>query len=231
MDCNGNNNIKRILKEDNMVTIKTATAEDAWKMIVKQVMKNGIQLEDERDSVTKELLNVVVVVEEPSISKPPEGYFWSGEKLKRYKKQFLDPEGQGFAYTYGNRLREHFGFKVGKNIYRVKTDQIEAVIKRLRENKTTRRATMTAFDPSIDHYQDEIPCMILVDFKIRKNKLYTTALWRSQDIYGAWIPNFFGLSGLADHVAGAVKVTLGPITIHSISAHIYETNFKDASRF
>lgn len=213
-----------------MITVKTAKAEDAWKIIVRQIMKEGAQVIDERGSVTKELLNVLVTVGEPSISKPPERYFWTGAKLKRYQKQFLDPDNQGFAYTYGSRLREHFGFKVGKDTYRIKTDQVESVIKRLRENKTTRRATMTAFDPSIDHYQEEIPCMILVDFKIRKNRLYTTALWRSHDIYGAWIPNFFGLRGLAGYVSEKVNVIMGPITIHSISAHIYKNNFEEASK-
>lgn len=213
-----------------MISIKTGNAEEAWKTIVRQIMKNGELVEDERGSVTKELLNVIATINDPLNSNPPKGYFWGGEKIKEYQKQFLDPGDHGFAYTYGNRLREHFGFKVGRDIYRVKTDQIEAVIKRLRQNHNSRRATMTSFDPSIDHYQDEIPCMILVDFKIRKSKVHTTALWRSHDIYGAWIPNFFGLKSLSMFVAEKIKVPLGPITVHSISAHIYDVNFDDASK-
>ncbi|WP_225370006.1 thymidylate synthase [Methanobrevibacter arboriphilus] len=75
---------------------------------------------------------------------------------------------------------------------------------------------------------DEVPCMILVDFKIRDDKLYTTALWRSHDIYGAWFPNAVGLSYLAQYVSERVDASIETITIHSISAHIYEVNFKEA---
>jgi thymidylate synthase len=68
----------------------------------------------------------------------------------------------------------------------------------------------------------------LVDFKIRDGKLNTTGLWRSHDIYGAWFPNAVGLSNLANYVAGEVGAEVGTLTIHSISAHIYEVNFKEA---
>ena len=53
-------------------------------------------------------------------------------------------------------------------------------------------------------------------------------LWRSHDIYGAWFPNAVGLCNLAKYVAGEVGSEVGTLTIHSISAHIYEVNFKEA---
>jgi thymidylate synthase len=211
-----------------MITVKTAMAQDAWKTVIHHIMESGIDVEDEGNFITKELLNVVVTVEDPSNSKPPESYSWSGEKLKKYQKQFLDPENSGLPYTYGSRFREHFGLKVGRDTYRVRTDQVESVIKRLKENPTTRKAVMTSFDPSIDQYQDEIPSMILVDFKLRQNRLHTTAVWRSHDVYGEWIPNFFRLKGISVYVAEALGIKLGPITIHSVSAYIYKNNFKGA---
>ena len=73
--------------------------------------------------------------------------------------------------------------------------------------------------------------MILIDFKIRDNVLYTTALWRSHDIYGAWFANAVGLTYCAKYVSEEIgDVKLGPITIHSISAHIYENNFDEAEK-
>ena len=87
---------------------------------------------------------------------------------------------------------------------------------------------MTVFDPSIGQYQNEIPRLIMIDFKIRKNRLVMTAVWRSHDIYRAWIPNFFGLKGLTKYISECLGIKIGPITVHSISAHIYKTNFKDA---
>lgn len=205
-------------------------------------MKEGIEIKDERGSLTKEILNVMVSIEKPlgkaradnfylnnltdklagiKDIRVPEGYFWSGEKLEIYSQQFISDDKQGFVYTYGNRLRAHF-----EGI-----DQIQEAINRLKNCTESRRAISVTWDPTVDTKTDEVPCMILVDFKIRDNKLYTTALWRSHDIYGAWFPNAVGLTYLAQYVAGEVGLSLGSITIHSISAHIYEVNFKEALQY
>lgn len=71
--------------------------------------------------------------------------------------------------------------------------------------------------------------MIMIDFKIRENRLYTTSVWRSHDIYNSWIPNFFGIKGLSKYFTESLGIKIGPITVHSVSAHIYKTNFKDVT--
>jgi heme/copper-type cytochrome/quinol oxidase subunit 2 len=71
----------------------------------------------------------------------------------------------------------------------------------------------------------------LVDFKIRDNKLHTTALWRSHDLYQAWFANAVGLTYLSQYVAGELDVEVGTVTIHSISLHMYEINWKEAKEF
>ncbi len=209
---------------------------DGWETLVKKIMTEGKDINDERGSLTKEILNVMVSIKKPigkntndffniqsKISdildlRVPDGYFWSGDKLKTYSEQFISDDRQGFVYTYGNRLRAHFS----------KTDQIAEAIERLKNCNESRRAISITWDPAIDSKNDEVPCMILVDFKIRENKLYTTALWRSHDIYGAWFPNAVGLTYLAQYVAENLNIAIGSITIHSISAHIYEINFAEA---
>jgi thymidylate synthase len=198
--------------------IKVPNIKTGWETLVKRIMKNGTEITDERGSVTKELLNTVISIDNPMDEKAPEGYFWTGEKLDKYSEQFLSNDKQGFIYTYGNRLRAHF-----EGI-----DQINEAIRRLKNFKESRRAISVTWDPKLDTKNDEVPCMMLVDFKIRDGKLITTGLWRSHDIYGAWFPNAVGLSNLAKYVAGEVGVEVGVLTIHSISAHIYEVNFKEA---
>jgi len=197
---------------------KVPTIKEGWKALVKTIVKKGAEINDERGSLTKELLNTMVMVKNPLDIEPPEGYFWSGEKLDKYAEQFLSDDKQGFVYTYGNRLRAHF-----QGI-----DQIQEAINRLKNCKESRRAISITWDPPTDTANDEVPCMILVDFKIRDGKLHTTGLWRSHDIYGAWFPNAVGLSHLAQYAAGEIGVEVGTLTIHSISAHIYEVNFKEA---
>jgi len=214
--------------------IETDEIADGWEELVKKIITEGVDVKDERGSLTKEILNVMVSIKNPLGTKSsdffniqtsdildirvPEGYFWSGDKLKTYSEQFISKDKQGFVYTYGNRLRSHFS----------NTDQINEAIDRLKNCTESRRAISVTWDQAIDSASDEVPCMILVDFKIRDNKLYTTALWRSHDIYGAWFPNAVGLTYLAQYVAKNVDIAIGPVTIHSISAHIYEVNFDEA---
>ena len=201
--------------------IKVPTIKTGWESLVKRIMNTGVEIKDERGSITKEILNTIVNVKNPLNTESPKGYFWTGEKLDKYSKQFLSNDKQGFIYTYGNRLRAHFDG----------IDQIREAIERLNNFKESRRAISITWDPTVDTKNDEVPCMMLVDFKIRDGKLHTTGLWRSHDIYGAWYPNAVGLSNLAKYVAGEVGSEVGMLTIHSISAHIYEVNFKEAEGF
>jgi len=202
------------------ILIKTTTIKNGWETLVKRVMQKGSEIKDERGSLTLELRNTVVTMNRPLELEIPKGYFWSGEKLEIYAEQFLSDDKQGFVYTYGNRLRKHF-----EGI-----DQIGEAIRRLKHCKESRRAISVTWDPPTDTKQEEVPCMILVDFKIREGKLHTTGLWRSHDIYGAWFPNAVGLTHLSRYVAGEVGVEVGSLTIHSISAHIYQVNFEEALR-
>lgn len=198
--------------------IKVPTIKNGWETLVKRIMSKGVEITDERGSTTKEILNTIVSIQNPLDSESPEGYFWTGEKLEKYSEQFLSSDKQGFIYTYGNRLRAHFDG----------IDQIDEAIKRLKNFNESRRAISITWDPTVDTKNDEVPCMMLVDFKLRDGKLNTTGLWRSHDIYGAWFPNAVGLTNLASYVAGEVGADVGTLTIHSISAHIYEVNFKEA---
>ena len=200
------------------IMIKVPTIKTGWESLVKRIMNTGVEITDERGSITKEILNTIVNVKNPLNTESPKGYFWTGEKLDKYSEQFLSNDKQGFIYTYGNRLRAHFDG----------IDQIQEAIERLNNFKESRRAISITWDPTVDTKNDEVPCMMLVDFKIRDGKLHTTGLWRSHDIYGAWFPNAVGLSNLAKYVAGEVGSEVGMLTIHSISAHIYEVNFKEA---
>jgi thymidylate synthase len=203
-----------------VLMLKVPTIKTGWESLVKRIMKDGVVITDERGSVTKEILNTMVNIKNPIDIESPKGYFWTGEKLDKYSKQFLSSDKQGFIYTYGNRLRAHFDG----------IDQIQEAIERLNNFKESRRAISITWDPTVDTKNDEVPCMMLVDFKIRDGKLHTTGLWRSHDIYGAWFPNAVGLSNLARYVAGEVGSEIGTLTIHSISAHIYEVNFDEAAR-
>jgi thymidylate synthase len=199
--------------------VKGPTIQYVWPKLLYRILNQGQDVLDERGSNTKELLNVLWRVTRPGESKVPEGYPLREESIKVYEDQFLDPNRYTFVYTYGNRLRKEFGL-----------DQLTEAIERIKENNATRRATMVTFNPMTDFSNDEIPCFIMGDFKLRDGVIYTTGVWRSHDAFGAIPANFFALKKMADKVAEEIEAKTGPITVQSVSAHIYEINYGDAKR-
>jgi thymidylate synthase len=199
--------------------IKGQTIQYVWPKILYRIMQQPEVVLDERNSETKEILNLMWTITRPEESVVPEAYPLKEASMEVYKKQFLDPNRYTFVYTYGNRLRKEFGI-----------DQIDEALKRLQNSDTTRRATMVTFNPMTDFKSDEIPCFIMGDFKIRKGLLYTTGVWRSHDAYGAIPANFFALLEMSKMAAEATDTDVGPITVQSISAHVYKINWGDAKR-
>jgi len=193
--------------------IKAQTISDAWYRGLNVIWNHGSVITDERGSQIREFMNLMVVIEDPYRNEIPEDSAWNYERLEEYAKQLITGENaQDFEYTYGQRLRNWDG----------KVDQIEYVIEKLTNNKTTRRATAVTWVPTIDTEVDEVPCMIIDDFKIRDEKVHLTTLFRSHDFAGAYPANLYGLSKLLEYVADKVGLALGTITTVSVSAHIYD---------
>lgn len=209
-----------------IITEKDITT--AYQKILETVITEGETIIDERGDETIEILNLITHITEPIPKTPvpvpiyktvkPTGSIWHDDLLERYSKELTSKENNGFIYTYGNRLRAHFD-----------VDQICNSIKRLKTCKESRRAISVTWDPPIDDYETDVPCLILVDFKIRDNKLQVTALWRSHDIYGAWFPNVVGLTYLAQEVAKKLNIQVGGVTVQSISAHINKYDYIEAN--
>lgn len=185
---------------------------DAWYRGLNVIWNHGQIITDERGSQIREFMDLMVVIEDPYTARIPEDTAWNEERLEEYAKQLISGENAlDFEYTYGERLRNWKG----------EVDQIEYVIEKLKKNKTSRRATAVTWIPGVDTKADEVPCMILDDFKLREDQVHLTALFRSHDFGGAYPANLYGLSKLLEYVAERLGVKPGKITTVSISAHIY----------
>lgn len=198
--------------------IRTDSIASGWEQLCKKIILEGQIVSDERGTRTKELLNVMVEITNPSSDKESVYSFWKGEHLRQYEKQFLSPSNEGdFVYTYGNRLRDYFGG----------LDQVMECVRVLRMCRESRRAVCVTWDPLVDLVSDEVPCLVLVDFLVRDGFLFTNACWRSHDVFGAWYANLFGLRALSLLVADSVMegMRLGGITVRSVSAHVYESDW------
>lgn len=193
--------------------IRANSISDAWYRGLNLIWNHGHEVTDERGSRIREYLNLMIVIQNPYIDRIPKDISWNEERLEEYAKQLISGENvQDFEYTYGQRLRN----------WNQEIDQIAYVIDKLKQNPTTRRATAVTWIPTIDTVVDEVPCMIIDDFKIRGGKVNLTTLFRSHDFAGAYPANLYGLSRLLEYVAGEVGISPGMITTISASAHIYE---------
>lgn len=192
--------------------VRAKTADEAWLRGLNIIWRQGSEIEDERGSRTKELMNLLVVIEDASFCVVPCEYSWTKDRLDEYASQLLSPENPGFEYTYGERLRSWNG----------EVDQIAEIVNRLKKNPMTRRATAVTWIPSVDHRREEVPCMVVCDFKMRSNRLNLTAMFRSHDFAGAYPANVYALTRLLQHVSGEIRTLPGSITTLSASAHIYD---------
>ena len=157
-----------------------------------------------------------MVVEDPYRDMIPVGYAWNEERLEEYARQLLSGDNPGFEYTYGERLRA-WALPGSPPL-----DQIEQAISRLRSSASTRRATAVTWIAPLDSGKEEVPCMIVDDFKLRDGRLHLSIFFRSHDYAGAYPANLYGLARLLQYVAGEVGAEPGSISTTSASAHIYE---------
>ena len=196
--------------------IRAKTISDAWQRGLGYIWRQGEEITDERGTRIRELLALQVVVEEPYRQMIPPGYSWNEERLEEYAGQLLSGDNPGFEYTYGQRLRAWSlpGYPP--------IDQIDLAVSRLKASASSRRATAVTWIAPVDSAKEEVPCMIVDDFKVRDGRLHLAAFFRSHDFCGAYPANLYGLARLLQHVSERVGAEPGSISTTSASAHIYE---------
>jgi len=198
--------------------IRASTIAEAWERGLAFIWRQADQITDERGTRIRELLALQVVVEDPYRQMIPSAYSWNEERLEEYARQLLSGINPGFEYTYGERLRAWA--LPGQSLPPL--DQIEQAVMRLKASGSTRRATAVTWIPPVDSAKDEVPCMIVDDFKLRGGRLYLSVFFRSHDFCGAYPANLYGLARLLQYVSEGVGALPGSISTTSASAHIYE---------
>ncbi len=143
--------------------------------------------------------------------------------LKTYLRRAPDfsDDGQTWRAGYGPRLRNWKG-----------VDQIEEVLKLLRDESTSRRAVMSLYDPAVDFVESkDIPCNNWLHWLIRDGRLHLNIGVRSNDIvWGFSGINAFEWSVLHELMAFWVGVDVGEATYFASSFHIYKDHYERAER-
>ncbi len=213
--------------------IKAKSIINGWKEGLNCILTKGVSLPDNDGRIFKELINMVVEIEDP-LKEPDKPIDilnsfkkWVYPNKKELKNLIIEKEPTGiYGFTYGPRI---FNFENKK-------DQIHSwVIPILKNSLNSRRAVVSLFNPltDLDMSKDSVPSLMNLHFMIRENKLNLTLFIRSNEFFIGWPANIFQLACLYEYVADQLidgenydkSLKKGKITTISSSAHIYEENF------
>ncbi|MHA1378813.1 MAG: thymidylate synthase [Candidatus Helarchaeota archaeon] len=181
----------------------------AWQKAKRLILENGVQVLDE-DELLFEVLDLFLIINNPETSDQESVIF-----DKDMKKWMLD------NFKEIKRIRElHNTKSYGWRLYNNQgKNQIKWVINRLKKKKTTKSATISTIQLEDEKY---IPCVSLLDFKIRNEKLLLSAICRSLDFGKKALYNIYALSDIAHNIAKELEISDIVLKIFVNSAHVYK---------
>jgi len=185
----------------------------AWKQVIHRLVRFARPVNLVKGP-RRELQNLKVLVTNPGTTAIDEAELrrlgFDPDRLRRYRQDILDGALQADeTYTYGNRLRAHFGL-----------DSLAAAAERLRRDPEDRKSYVVLWDPRRDLTAEHgHPCLVSVFFRRFANRLTLSAGFRTHNAMDAWLVNFFGLRAVQRWVAERSGLEPGAITVisHSIT--------------
>lgn len=145
---------------------------------------------------------------------------WISQFNNQYK-QYAEPNGQVWG-AYGARWMDHFGPGwTDEN----PMNQIEAVIRVLLKDHTSRQAVIGMWDPSMDLEAEvrDLPCNTHIYLRIVNGRLNMTVCNRSNDmVWGALGANVVHMTYLQELIAAGVGIPVGVYRVLSNNLHVYK---------
>jgi thymidylate synthase (methanogen type) len=102
-----------------------------------------------------------------------------------------------------------------------KIDQIEYIIRKLKEKPYSRRAQAITWRPLVDPFHIDPPCLQRIYMRVKEDKLIMQTTWRSRDLFRAWEANVNGMIRIQKYVADQLDLEIGHYLDFSNSLHIY----------
>jgi thymidylate synthase len=197
--------------------LETPTIGEAWLGVANKILDEGER--GEYDGLAmRELIMTTLHVTAPSSDDALIGRFADPERLAWMHLNFTDPArvaALGDADSYATRLYdyEHRGL-----------NQIDWVVEHLRQDPSSRNATITTLQPLSD--TSYIPCVSLLDFFVYQQRLALVVFAHSIDFGTKGFANLVELAYLQQRVAKETSSDVGPLTLIVKSAHVYDSEFE-----
>jgi len=198
-----------------MVTvIECDTIGEVWQETYDVIIKNGKSIKDNNEELI-ELLHVFLIVNSPekeiAISQG------QNQAMKKWMEenftQIMRVPELNNCWSYGWRLYNFQGI-----------NQIDWIIEKLKKKPESKSATISMLQRAGE--ESYIPCVSLLDFKIRSNQLWLTVTCRSLDFGQKAIHNMTNLARISQKVADRLDISQIRLFMHVNSAHIYKKDLK-----
>ncbi len=135
------------------------------------------------------------------------------ESLNMYNSRGQEFSMDGFTLSgaFGHRLRSSGG------------DQIEAVVRVLREDQSTRRAVAyIGRNEDLLNETRDFPCGSVIQFFVRQSKLDVVVYMRSQSLFGVFPYDLVNFRYLQEYVGWRIGASIGTTYFTFGSLHVYE---------
>ena len=153
-------------------------------------------------------------------------WYFNGDNSLKFISQFssfwnnISDDGETCNSAYGYLIKYAHGY-----------DQLEKVIKILKDDPNSRRAKININYPNerVDQTKDE-PCTMSIHFYIRNNKLHCSVIMRSNDIWFGFPYDVAFFTELQKYVADQLGIAYGYYYHYDVSLHAYEKDFEKLSK-
>jgi len=212
------------------VEIKSETIINAWKSSLKYIFESGEDFTDENNRVCREVLNLVI-----EVNNPGEDITVAVDVLNSFKKWVYPPLDEIGDLILSRKLSPTYSYSYGPRLFNFQNtiNQIDNfIIPLLKRNSFSRRGIVLVWNPIQDSniYKRDVPGLISIYFKIRKKMLNATIVVRSNDIFFGWPANLYQVFVLQDYIAKKLGCKIGSLTTFSNSAHIFKDQFEDIQK-
>jgi thymidylate synthase len=207
--------------EPRNCSIVAETPLAGWRELVFRLHRFG-HLVHLRKGDRQELQNVRVVITHPQEDDAKElrEFGVLRADLHRYQRDMLlGPLPEDHSYTYGNRIREYYGF-----------DALDKFAERLAANPQDRDCYLALWDSHSDIDADDAPCLVSLFFRVFDERLTLTACYRTHNALDAWLKNVYGLMKAQEIVSEQSGIPVGPLTVISHSISIDPSKYDLAER-
>lgn len=210
--------------------IKSETIKDAWKSSLRYIFESGEDFTDENNRVCREVLNLII-----EVNNPGEDITVAIDVLNSFKKWVYPPLDEIGDLILSRKLSPTYSYSYGPRLFNFQNtiNQIDNfIIPLLKRNSFSRRGIVLVWNPTQDSniYRRDVPGLISIYFKIRKKSLNATIVVRSNDIFFGWPANLYQVFVLQDYIAKKLGCKIGSLTTFSNSAHIFKDQFEDIQK-